>query len=81
MEELAAQPPLYLVVARRDARPWTTGSEKDSYQLMADELPELADLVARGYEVEIKLDHYWLYRRLSGKEDARAPESIDRSNL
>jgi hypothetical protein len=62
LDELEEQPPLYLVVTSQDAHPWTTGSERDSYQLMLEEFRELADFVADRYALETRLERYRLYR-------------------
>ena len=62
MAEMVQQPPLYLLVVSRDSHPWTTGREKDSYQLMVDEFPELTVFVAENYALETTLADYRVYR-------------------
>ena len=62
MAEMVQQPPLYLLVVSRDSHPWTTGKEKDSYQLMVDEFPELTVFVAENYALETTLAAYRVYR-------------------
>jgi 4-amino-4-deoxy-L-arabinose transferase-like glycosyltransferase len=62
LHDLQARPPVYVVVVEKDA---TSIEPEESYQQM-QAFTAFRDWLERGYFLETKIEHYYLYRRKPG---------------
>lgn len=62
IEDLKRSPPRYMMVAEKDAIPWTTGRTEDSKRLL-EEFPDLKTFLRENYREEKQIGPFTLYRR------------------
>jgi hypothetical protein len=62
MRDLAARPPVLLMVLRNDAIPWASGSAEDSTRQLR-RFPELERFLRRHYQFERRIEDFAVFRR------------------
>lgn len=62
LSQLQSKPPAAIVVERGDARPYISGEQRDSYELLA-QFPQLQSFIASGYASDTTIGHFVIYRR------------------
>lgn len=62
IRDLNRQAPACIMVLHNDVFPWVTGTTRDSAEQL-DHFPELAELIARDYRLEQRIEHFDIYLR------------------